>query len=176
MYYGPVPPLLALDRLKVSFPTRDGQGLLPAVREFSLTLAAGEVLGLVGESGSGKSATSLAIMRLLPTEARVEGDPREEDLDKIRHGIFLEGRRSAPARIMVLRRSHRHTSLKVEIHEGRKREIRKLFEAVGFPVDALRRVDFAGLTLEGLKPGQWRYLKTAEIQRLKKLVGSGTSR
>jgi pseudouridine synthase len=105
-------------------------------------------------------------------EVRVEGDPREEDLDKIRHGIFLEGRKSAPARILVLRRSHRHTSLKVEIHEGRKREIRKLFEAVGYPVAGLTRVDFAGLTLEGLKPGQWRYLKTAEVQRLKKLVGS----
>lgn len=109
-------------------------------------------------------------------EVRVEGDPKEEDLDKVRHGIFLEGRRSAPARIMVLRRSHRRTSLKVEIHEGRKREIRKLFEAVGYPVDGLVRVDFAGLTLEGLKPGQWRYLRTAEIQRLKKLVGPGTVR
>ncbi len=81
MYYGPVPPLLALDRLKVSFPTRDGQGLLAAVREVSLTLAPSEVLGLVGESGSGKSATALAIMRLLPTEARVEGELRLEGRD-----------------------------------------------------------------------------------------------
>lgn len=109
-------------------------------------------------------------------EVRVEGDPKDEDLDKIRHGIFLEGRKSAPARIMVLRRSHRHTSLKVEIHEGRKREIRKLFEAVGFPVDTLVRVDFAGLTLEGLRPGQWRYLRTAEIHRLKKLAGTAAAR
>jgi 23S rRNA pseudouridine2605 synthase len=109
-------------------------------------------------------------------EARVEGDPKEGDLDKIRHGIFLEGRRSAPARITVLRRSHRHTSLKVEIHEGRKREIRKLFEAVGFPVDTLVRVDFAGLTLDGLRPGQWRYLRTAEVQRLKKLAGPSAAR
>ncbi|MBZ5512037.1 MAG: ABC transporter ATP-binding protein [Acidobacteriia bacterium] len=81
MYYGLVPPLLALDRLKVSFPTRDGQGLLAAVREVSLTLAPSEVLGLVGESGSGKSATALAIMRLLPTEARVEGELRLEGRD-----------------------------------------------------------------------------------------------
>ncbi len=81
MYYGLVPPLLALDRLKVSFPTRDGQGLLAAVREVSLTLAPGEVLGLVGESGSGKSATALAIMRLLPTEARVEGELRLDGRD-----------------------------------------------------------------------------------------------
>jgi peptide/nickel transport system ATP-binding protein len=76
-----VPPLLTLNRLKVSFPARDGQGLLAAVREVSLTLATGEVLGLVGESGSGKSATALAIMRLLPTEARVEGELWLEDRD-----------------------------------------------------------------------------------------------
>jgi pseudouridine synthase len=108
-------------------------------------------------------------------EVRVEGEPREEDLDKVRHGIFLEGRRSAPARIKILRRSHRHATLKVEIHEGRKREIRKLFEAVGFPVVGLVRTDFAGLTLDELKPGRWRYLRTAEVKRLKKLAGLDVS-
>jgi 23S rRNA pseudouridine2605 synthase len=108
-------------------------------------------------------------------EVRVEGEPREEDLDKVRHGIFLEGRRSAPARIKILRRGHRHATLKVEIHEGRKREIRKLFEAVGFPVAGLVRTDFAGLTLDELKPGRWRYLRTAEVKRLKKLTGLDVS-
>jgi 23S rRNA pseudouridine2605 synthase len=109
-------------------------------------------------------------------EARVEGEPGEGDLDNVRQGIFLEGRKTAPARVQVLRRGHRHTTLKVEIHEGRKREIRKLFEAVGYPVAGLVRVEFAGLTLEGLKTGQWRYLKTAEIMRLKKLVGLAAAR
>ncbi len=108
-------------------------------------------------------------------EVRVEGEPREEDLDKVRHGIFLEGRRSAPARIKIVRRSHRHATLKVEIHEGRKREIRKLFEAVGFPVAGLVRTDFAGLTLDELKPGRWRYLRTAEVKRLKTLAGLDVS-
>ncbi|MCX6572642.1 MAG: pseudouridine synthase [Candidatus Aminicenantes bacterium] len=108
-------------------------------------------------------------------EVRVEGEPREEDLDKVRHGIFLEGRRSAPARIKIVRRSHHHATLKVEIHEGRKREIRKLFEAVGFPVAGLVRTDFAGLTLDELRPGRWRYLRTAEVQRLKKLAGLDAS-
>jgi pseudouridine synthase len=104
-------------------------------------------------------------------EVRVEGAPTEADLDKVRHGIFLEGRRTAPARAQALRRGHRWTLLRVEIHEGRKREIRKLFEAVGFPVAGLARVDFAGLTVEGLKPGEWRYLGRTEIQRLKSVVG-----
>jgi len=104
-------------------------------------------------------------------EARVEGDPSDADLDKVRRGLFLEGRKTAPARVQVVRRSHRHATLKVEIHEGRKREIRKLFEAVGYPVADLTRIEFAGLTLEGLRRGQWRFLHTAEVRRLKKLVG-----
>ena len=107
-------------------------------------------------------------------EVRVDGEPAEEDLDKVRRGIFLEGRKTAPARVLVMRRGHRHSLLRVEIHEGRKREVRKLFEAVGFPVSLLVRVEFGGLTLDGLKPGQWRYLNAAEILRLKKLVGLET--
>ena len=74
-------PLLSLDRLTVSFPARDGPRLLAAVREVSFAVAPGEVLGLVGESGSGKSATALAIMRLLPPEARVAGTLRLEGVD-----------------------------------------------------------------------------------------------
>lgn len=103
-------------------------------------------------------------------EALVEGQAAEEDLDKVRRGLFLEGRRTAPARVRVLRRGSDWTLLGLEIHEGRKREIRKLLEAVGHRVTKLRRVAFAGLTLEGLKPGQWRFLKNREIDRLRKLV------
>jgi pseudouridine synthase len=104
-------------------------------------------------------------------ETAVEGEPRPEDLDKVRHGLFLEGRRTAPAKVELLRRSHRRTTLRVEIHEGRKREIRRMFEAIGFPVARLVRVEFAGLTLERLRPGAWRYLRAAEVRRLRKLAG-----
>jgi len=104
-------------------------------------------------------------------QVRVEGETAEEDLDKLRRGIFLEGRRTAPAAVRVLRRGSRWTLLKVEIHEGRKREIRKMFEALGHPVLHLLRVEFAGLTLAGLKPGKWRRLEAAEVDRLKKLAG-----
>ena len=106
-------------------------------------------------------------------EVRVEGEPSEEELAKLRTGIFLEGRRTGPARIQVLRRTSHRTVLRDRIHEGRKREIRKMFEAVGYSVTALLRVEFAGLTLEGLRPGQWRYLKKAEVESLKKLADVG---
>jgi oligopeptide/dipeptide ABC transporter ATP-binding protein len=67
-----VPDLLSVDNLRVEFVTP--QGSVCAVREVSLRIAQREVLGLVGESGSGKSVTSLAILRLLPPQARVSGN------------------------------------------------------------------------------------------------------
>ena len=103
-------------------------------------------------------------------EVQVEGEPSESDLETLRKGIFLEGKRTAPARMKVVRRTSHRTLLRLEIHEGRKREIRKMFEALGYPVAGLLRVRFGVLTLEGLKPGQWRYLKKQEIERLKKLA------
>jgi oligopeptide/dipeptide ABC transporter ATP-binding protein len=76
-----VPSLLDIRNLNIEFAvgqpgTNVRTRTLPAVRDLSFSLAAGEVLGLVGESGSGKSITSLAIMRLLPPQARVSGEIR----------------------------------------------------------------------------------------------------
>ena len=65
--------LLEVCNLTVEFPRSEGSGSLVAVRDLSLSLGAGEVLGVVGESGSGKSITSLAVMGLLPPQARTQG-------------------------------------------------------------------------------------------------------
>jgi oligopeptide/dipeptide ABC transporter ATP-binding protein len=79
--------LLDVRHLTVAFPRAKDDGLpVLAVRDLSFSIAAGEVLGLVGESGSGKSVTSLALMRLLPPQARVTGEIKfgDEGLDLLR--------------------------------------------------------------------------------------------
>ncbi|MHB8095861.1 MAG: pseudouridine synthase [Candidatus Aminicenantales bacterium] len=102
---------------------------------------------------------------------KVEGSPEETDLAKLRKGIFLEGRKTAPAKVTMVSRSAARGVVRVEIHEGRKREVRKMFEALGYRVSDLKRTSFAGLTLERLKPGQWRFLEPGEIRMLKKKAG-----
>jgi oligopeptide/dipeptide ABC transporter ATP-binding protein len=77
-------PLLQVEDLRVEFTSAAGR--LPAVREVSFQVRAGEVLGLVGESGSGKSVTSLAILRLLPPQARVCGAIHFTGRDLLRAG------------------------------------------------------------------------------------------
>jgi ABC-type dipeptide/oligopeptide/nickel transport system ATPase component len=75
-------PLLELDRLSAHYVTGGGARVVKAVDEVSLTLRAGETLGIVGESGSGKTTLALAILRLLPTAARiVSGDMRFDGED-----------------------------------------------------------------------------------------------
>ncbi|HUU45240.1 MAG TPA: rRNA pseudouridine synthase, partial [Acidobacteriota bacterium] len=55
------------------------------------------------------------------------------------------------------------------LREGRKREVKRMMEAIGYPVRRLRRLSFAGITVRGLNPGQWRQLTAAEIHRLRAL-------
>lgn len=100
----------------------------------------------------------------------VEGRPEPKSLRQIEQGIFLEGKKTAPSKIAVLSQGDRRTVLRIEIHEGRKREVRKMFEAVGHDVKKLTRTHFAGLSLGELKPGEWRHLRAEEILRLKRLA------
>jgi pseudouridine synthase len=102
---------------------------------------------------------------------RVEGSPDEAGLETLRRGVFIEGRKTATARAAVLRRERTVSIVQVEIREGRKREVRRMLEAVGCPVKELTRTNFAGLTLEGLKPGAWRRLRPDELARLRRLAG-----
>ncbi|HFE64304.1 hypothetical protein B1H10_04230 [candidate division KSB1 bacterium 4484_188] len=97
---------------------------------------------------------------------------RPIDLHRFRHGFELDGKKTAPCRAEELRILHNCSYLEVELHEGRNRQIRRMFEKLGYIVDELHRQEFAGLNVADLKPGQWRLLNSQEIQQLKKKVRS----
>jgi len=102
---------------------------------------------------------------------KIKGEPDLARLIKLEKGIFLDGEKTAPAKVVLLAHNPKKSLLKIEIHEGRKREVRRMCEAMGHKVLELRRIAFAGLTLGKLKSGQWRCLTGKEILKLKKKVG-----
>lgn len=105
--------------------------------------------------------------------ARVSGMITEEKLDALRRGIQLEDGMTAPAEARVLEQEPRGlTKVEVIIHEGRNRQVRRMFTAIGCDVKALKRTEFAGLNLSGLHRGQYRLLTAAELVHLRTLAGS----
>ena len=102
-------------------------------------------------------------------EARVLGVPDAHDLSRLSRGIVLEGRRTAPATIRLLGQSRdgSASTLELTVREGRNRQVRKMCEAIGHPVDVLRRVAIGPIRDRRLKPGAWRELTAAEIKHLR---------
>jgi pseudouridine synthase len=96
-------------------------------------------------------------------EADVEGEPSEETLQRLAGGVELEDGPTAPARARRLGPSR----VELSIHEGRNRQVKRMLEAVGHPVTRLHRSRYAGLTVEGLEPGEWRALSAAEVAALR---------
>jgi 23S rRNA pseudouridine2605 synthase len=99
-------------------------------------------------------------------EARVEGDPSEDELERLRAGIDLDDGPTAPAEARLLGPG----TVELSIHEGRKHQVKRMLAAVGHPVLELHRSRYAGLTLEGLEPGAWRELEPSEVDRFRKRV------
>ncbi len=102
---------------------------------------------------------------------KVKPIPELSTLSKLERGIFLDGRKTAPAKIRMLPKTAKSSAvLLVKIHEGRKRELRRMFEALGYQVLTLKRLRLGSLHLGKLKKGHWRHLAPEEIKRLKKDV------
>lgn len=101
--------------------------------------------------------------------ARVGGELELPAIRALRQGVMLDGQKTSPAEVRVIRRTDAETVALVTIHEGRNRQVRRMFEAVGRTVWMLRRVRFGPLELGGLARGQWRELTEEEVAQLKAL-------
>ncbi len=99
--------------------------------------------------------------------ARVKGVVTEEAVKRLERGVLLEEGKTAPCKIEIESRTPRETTLFVELHEGKKRQIRRVFEKIGHWVIELERLKYGPLTLGDLRFGQRRELKPHEIRLLK---------
>ena len=96
-------------------------------------------------------------------EAEVEGEPADDALEQLARGHRARRRPDRPAQARRLGPGR----VELSIHEGRKHQVKRMLAAVGHPVTRLHRSRYAGLTLEGLEPGQWRELEPSEVERLR---------
>mgnify|MGYP002295004120 FL=1 len=101
--------------------------------------------------------------------AVIAGGIEREEILKLQSGVIIDGIKTAPCKIKRCDATEHTTSLSVILHEGRNRQVRKMFEAVGKNVLHLTRIRHGELVLSGLKPGQWRYLNAEEIAYLENL-------
>ena len=105
-------------------------------------------------------------------EARVKGVPDEHALDRLARGVTIDGRRTAPAKVRAsepfAKGSGEQTIVEMSIHEGRQRQVRQMFDAVGHPVVRLKRVRIGPIEDPDIPPGHWRELTPQEVAKLQR--------
>ncbi len=100
---------------------------------------------------------------------KVEGQVLEHKLAQLRKGVEIDGVKTAKAKVKLIEFKDDISRFEMTIHEGRNRQIRKMFEAVGEEVIFLKRISIGNVRLGGLARGKYRYLSYAKIEYLKHL-------
>lgn len=101
--------------------------------------------------------------------AIVDGVPNRIELEKLRNGVYIDGKKTASANVKIAKKYDEDAILEIEIHEGRNRQVKKMCEAVNHPVKKLKRISIGDIELGGLNIGNWRYLNEEELNYLKTL-------
>ncbi|MBW4082879.1 pseudouridine synthase [Paenibacillus sp. S150] len=107
--------------------------------------------------------------------ATVKGIPHGSALDKLKAGIRLEDGMTAPAEVEYkdIDEVNKETVISITIHEGRNRQVRRMFEAISHPVIRLKRISFGDILLQNLKRGSYRHLTKDEINQLQQIAKAG---
>ena len=98
--------------------------------------------------------------------ATVAGHPSPKALHQLEEGIELEGKKTWPAKVRVVKKNKTSTTIETTIHEGRKRQVRKMFQAIGHRVLHLKRIAYGNLKLGALPTGEYRVLTPPEINQI----------
>jgi len=104
-------------------------------------------------------------------EVVIQGSPSDNDLEILRKGIYLDDSMTSPAQVRIIQKIDRlHTKVQITIHEGKNRQVRRMFEYIKTPVKELKRIKYGFLTLAGVKQGEYRILSDEEIINLRQMV------
>jgi len=99
------------------------------------------------------------------------GNVPRRQIDKIQKGVTIDGKSTSPCAIKTVKENESNTVVRIVIHEGRKRQVRRMFQSIGCLVKSLTRNRYAGLTVRDLSLGEFRELTQKEIEKLKRLCG-----
>lgn len=99
-------------------------------------------------------------------EAEVRGVPAPSALQALEKGVVVEKKKTAPAKVLIKRRKKRNTVVTITIHEGRKRQVKKMFQAVGHPVLSLKRLSYGSLGLDNLQVGKYKLLQKNDLKKI----------
>jgi len=101
-------------------------------------------------------------------QAWLHGIITEEKMQEFRNGLQVDDYVTLPAGIRIIEKQKDRCQVEITLREGKNRQVRKMCEALGYPVSQLKRVAIGRLTLENLTPGQWRFLSKEEVMALMK--------
>jgi pseudouridine synthase len=99
-------------------------------------------------------------------EAKVKGIPSRTAIQSLEQGILLENKKTAPAKLQIKQKNKQNSVIIITIHEGRKRQVKKMFQAIGHPVQSLKRLAYGKLGLNGLAIGKFKILHQSDIKRI----------
>jgi len=101
---------------------------------------------------------------------KIKGKPSLSTIAKLSQGVLLEDGPTAPCHLKPLKETRENQWMEMVLYEGRNRQVKRMWEKMGYPVLKLKRMAFAGLSLGRLQPGEYRPLRPPEVQRLRAIV------
>ena len=101
--------------------------------------------------------------------AKVKGRPNKTSLNKLRNGLYIDGRKTKEAQVKILNSYPNETLVEITIQEGRNRQIRKMFEAIDHPVTSLKRIKIGEIEIGGLMVGDYRELSKEELDYINRI-------
>ena len=108
-------------------------------------------------------------------EVIIEGNVKSEELRILQEGVMLEDGITVPAKVRLIKKGDTISIIEIIIHEGRKRQVKRMCAAIGHPVISLKRTALGFLTLKGVEPGHYRHLNQKEVEQLKAIALGCTS-